>query len=97
MLLGWLEVWKMNDIFFTLSFMKNRLCNKLTNHLDFIVHMFASKKFTLKNVLYNDAIRAWKKAKKQCGYNAWRFLFSFCNMFNDYFLFHVFVIVGDRC
>jgi hypothetical protein len=24
-------------------------------------------------------------------------LFSFCNMFNDYFLFHVFVIVGDRC
>jgi hypothetical protein len=32
--------------------------------------MFASKKFTLKNVPYNDAIRAWKKAKKQGGYNA---------------------------
>ncbi len=70
--------------------LKNKLCNKLTNHLDLIVHMFAPKKFTLKNVPYNDAIRVWKKAKKQGGYNAWRFVFSFCNMFDDYFVFHVF-------
>jgi hypothetical protein len=43
--------------------MKIKLCNKITNHLDLIVHVFASKKFTLENVPSNDAIRAWKNVK----------------------------------
>lgn len=54
--------------FYILSFMKNKLQNKLTDHLDLIVHMFSQKFFPLESFLYNDAIHAWKKAKKWYGY-----------------------------
>ncbi len=30
-------------MFFPLSFMKNKLCNKLTNHLDLVMHVFVKK------------------------------------------------------
>jgi hypothetical protein len=54
--------------FYMLSFMKNKLWNRLTDHLDLVVRVFFQKLFPLESFLYNDAIHAWKKAKKWYGY-----------------------------
>lgn len=50
--------------FYILSFMKNKLRNIFTNHLNLVVRMFFQKLFPLESFLYNDAKHAWKKAKK---------------------------------
>lgn len=49
--------------FSNLSFMKNKLRNRLTTHLDLCVRVFSQKFFTLANFSYEEAISSWKKQK----------------------------------
>jgi len=42
------------------SFMKTKLRNQLTTHLDVVIHMFDSKFYTFENFPYNQAIEEWK-------------------------------------
>ncbi len=56
---------KDESCFSTLAFMKSKLRNRLNDHLDLVMHMFAQKFYTLGKNLYNDAILLWKAAKGQ--------------------------------
>jgi hypothetical protein len=49
--------------FSTLVFMKSKLESKFTNHLDFIVCIFAKKNYTLEKVSLQDANLLWKATK----------------------------------
>lgn len=55
-------------MFSTLAFMKSKLRNRLNDHLDLVMHMFAQKFYTLEKTLYIDAIQLWKAAKVRHGY-----------------------------
>jgi hypothetical protein len=44
-----------------LTFMKNKLCNQRTTHLDLCVHMFTQKFYIVTNFPYDAAIVAWKE------------------------------------
>jgi len=57
-----------NKICLYIFFMKNKLRNKLIDCLNLIVCMFSQKLFPLESFVYNDAIHAWKKAKKRYNY-----------------------------
>jgi hypothetical protein len=46
--------------FSTLTFMKDKLCNRLGLHLDTIVSMFAQEFYTQENFPYEEAMTAWK-------------------------------------
>ena len=46
--------------FNSLSFLKSKLRNQLTTHLDLVVHMFAQDFYTLKTFPYQVAISDWK-------------------------------------
>ncbi len=46
--------------FSTLTFMKDKLHNKLGLHLDTIVCMFAQEFYTQENFPYEEAITTWK-------------------------------------
>ncbi len=52
--------------FSTLTFMKTRLWNRLCEHLDLVVRMFALPFYTIDSFPYNDVIIAWTNEK------AWR-------------------------
>jgi hypothetical protein len=45
--------------FSMLTFMKSKLCNKLTTHLPLVVHMFAQRFFTLQNFSHVECIEHW--------------------------------------
>jgi hypothetical protein len=47
--------------FSTMSFMKDKLQNKLSTHLPLVVDMHSQQFFTLENFPYNDAFDDWKK------------------------------------
>ncbi len=49
--------------FFTLLFMKSKLHNRLTMHLDLVVGMFAQERYTLDNFPFQDAIKEWSDNK----------------------------------
>jgi antitoxin component of RelBE/YafQ-DinJ toxin-antitoxin module len=49
--------------FSTLTFMKDKLCNKLGLHLDTIIRMFAQKFYTQESFPYHKAITTWKNWK----------------------------------
>ncbi len=53
--------------FSTLTFMKDKLCNKLGLHLDTIIYMFAQKFYTQESFLYHEAITTWKDWKVRIG------------------------------
>jgi hypothetical protein len=48
--------------------MKNKLKNRLNDHLDLVVRMFAQKFYILKIFPSNDAIQSWKVAQVKHGY-----------------------------
>lgn len=56
--------------FSNLTFMKNRLRNRLTMHLDLCVRMFSHKFYTLENFPYDEAITPWKAKKVRYGIDA---------------------------
>jgi hypothetical protein len=47
--------------FNTLSFMKSKLKNRLTNHLDLVIHMFSQHFYTFENFPYDVAIQEGKE------------------------------------
>jgi hypothetical protein len=47
--------------FINLTFMKNKLCNQLTTHLDLCVHIFTQNFYIVTNFSYDAAIVAWKE------------------------------------
>jgi hypothetical protein len=47
--------------FNNLAFMKNKLCNWLTTHLDLCVRMFTQNVYTITNFPYDATIVAWKE------------------------------------
>jgi hypothetical protein len=47
--------------FINLTFMKNKLCNQQTTHLDLCVHMFTQNFYIVTNFPYDAAIVAWKE------------------------------------
>jgi hypothetical protein len=53
--------------FLTLTFMKTRLWNRLCEHLDLVVHMFAQPFYMVDSFPYNDAIIAWTNKKAMRG------------------------------
>jgi hypothetical protein len=53
--------------FFTLTFMKSKLKNQLTNHFDFVVRMYAQDFFTLQNFPFHIAIIKWNEEKSHYG------------------------------
>jgi hypothetical protein len=54
-------------IFSTLTFMKSKLKNQLTTHLDLIVKMYAQDFFTLQNFPFYIAITEWNEEKSHYG------------------------------
>jgi hypothetical protein len=46
--------------FSTLAFMKTKLQNILTMHLELVIHMFSQKYFTLKTFPFGATIQNWK-------------------------------------
>jgi hypothetical protein len=52
--------------FSNLIFMKNKMCNWLTTHLDLYVYMFTQNFQTLINFPYHEAIVAWKEICIKC-------------------------------
>jgi hypothetical protein len=44
----------------TFSFMKSKLQNRLTTHLDLIIHMFVQRFYTFENFPYHQTIEEWK-------------------------------------
>jgi hypothetical protein len=53
--------------FSTLTFMKIRLWNKLCDHLDLMVCMFAQPFYNVDSFPYNDAITTWTDEKTRRG------------------------------
>jgi hypothetical protein len=51
----------------TLTFMKTRLRNKICEHLDLVVCMFAQPFYIVDSFPYNDAIIAWTNEKARKG------------------------------
>jgi hypothetical protein len=49
--------------FSTLCFPKNKLNNKLTTHLDLVVHMYTQKLYSLENFPFVVTIKAWNQKK----------------------------------
>ncbi len=47
--------------FSNLAFMKNKLCNRLTTHLDLCVHMFTHNFYNVINFPYDVGIATWKE------------------------------------
>jgi hypothetical protein len=47
--------------FNTLNFMKSKLKNRLTSHLDLVIHMFYQHFYTLENLPYDVAIQEGKE------------------------------------
>jgi hypothetical protein len=56
--------------FNTLSFMKSKLKNRLTGHLDLVIHMFSQHFYTLENFPYDVAIQEGKEMHVQYGDDA---------------------------
>jgi hypothetical protein len=46
-----------------MEFMKNKLKNRLTTHLNLVVRMFSQKFFTFDNFPFAIAMNAWKATK----------------------------------
>jgi hypothetical protein len=55
-------------MFFNILFHEKMLRNRLNDHLDLVVRMFAQKFYILENSPYDDAIQSWKVAKVKHGY-----------------------------
>jgi hypothetical protein len=53
--------------FSTLTFMKTRMWNRLCEHLDLVVRMFAQPFYTIDSFPYNDAIIDWTNEKARIG------------------------------
>ena len=53
--------------FSSLSFLKSKLRNRLTTHLDLVVRMFAQDFYTLNTFPYQTAITDWKAQKVRYG------------------------------
>ena len=53
--------------FSTLSFIKNRLRNRLTTHLELAVAMHAQKFYTINNFPYSVCFTAWQAARRRHG------------------------------
>jgi hypothetical protein len=49
--------------FSTLYFLKSKLCNRLTKHLDLVVRMFTHDHYTLDNFPFGDAMKDWNDNK----------------------------------
>jgi len=54
-------------IFFTLTFMKSKLKNQLTTHLNLLVKMYAQDFFTLQNFPFYIVITKWNEEKSHYG------------------------------
>jgi hypothetical protein len=53
--------------FSTLTFMKAKLQNRVTTHLELIIWIFSQKFFTLQNFPFGEAIQNWKNNRTQYG------------------------------
>ncbi len=47
--------------FNTISFMRSKLKNRLTSHLDLVIYMFSQHFYTLENFAYDVVIQEWKE------------------------------------
>jgi len=65
-------------IFSTISFMKSKLHNHLTTHLNLVVWMYAQKFYKLKIFPFYTTIKEWGKKKLHYGeYSAWLEIWAF--------------------
>ncbi len=53
--------------FSTITFMKSKLRNQLTTHLDFVVRMYAQEFLTFQNFPFNITITKWNEEKSRYG------------------------------
>jgi hypothetical protein len=51
--------------FFKKKFMKSKLKNKLTNHLNLVVRMFVQKQYSMDIYPFGDAIKNWWDRKQR--------------------------------
>jgi len=58
-------MWRMNAIFSIVSFMKSKVRNKLTNHLNLVVRMFVQKQYSMDIYPFGDAIKNWWDRKQR--------------------------------
>ncbi len=58
---------KDDKTFSTINFMKSKLCNHLTTHLDLVVQMYVQKFYKLKTFPFYTIIKEWGKHKLQYG------------------------------
>jgi hypothetical protein len=83
--------------FFTLSFMKSKLHNRLIDHLDLAMCMFAQKKIMLNNFTYNDAFLFRRKLRNNMIITHEVLCLIFVICLTMVVCFRFFVIVGDMC
>jgi hypothetical protein len=53
--------------FNSIAFLKNKVWNRLKNHLQLVVSMYAKKFFTLHNFLYEDTYEMWSNVQSRNG------------------------------
>ncbi len=54
--------------FSTFAFTESKLRNRLSDHLDLVVYVFAQKFYNLENFPYNVTIQFWKPTNVRHGY-----------------------------
>jgi hypothetical protein len=54
------------QMFSNLKFIKSKIHNWLTNHLDLFVYMFGRSFFTMDKFLYDEATHIWKLSSSKC-------------------------------
>jgi hypothetical protein len=59
--------------FSTLSFLKSKLRNQLTKHLDLVVKTFAQDHYTLDSFPFGDAMKDWNVNKVRYVVHCWIF------------------------
>jgi hypothetical protein len=51
----------------SIAFLKNKVWNRLNNHLQLVVSMYAQKFFTFHNFLYEDTYEMWSNVQSRNG------------------------------
>jgi len=58
-------MWRTNVVSSIVSFMKSKIRNKLTNHFNLIVKMFAQKHYSMDIYPFGDVIKDWQDSKQR--------------------------------
>jgi hypothetical protein len=78
-----------------LSFMKSKLKNRFTSHLDLVIRTFSQHLYTFEKFPYDLAIEKWKEIRAWYADNIWLLKFYFFGIFTIiqakfFYCFHVF-------